>query len=1546
MATPSFNNVVIARAAAALYGIQLGSYDMANAMTATTASGTDAVINAVYGRDYGTKSHAAVASMVVANLGITGALATEATAIVTNALDAAPKGAEGATIASLLNTFAGMTNDPNAAVKAAAIAFNTKIDAATTYAQSNVGNVAFGSPAPEQPIAGFTLGFDELNGTSGDNTFNARILDNSNTLQSGDIVHGGTGTDTLFADMGASQAFAVTPETDGVEVLKIRGQSRAGDSGDNNVADTSSYWSRVDIDAERMSGLTQIESNNSRADVIVEDVRIEGGQKTSSVTIAMVETDPGHVDFGVYFDQYSLRNQTSNTSSILLQVIDTVAAAAGKSPLLNSNYGAFTFTATDATGVPRVVTLGSKAIQDAQTYADMAAAFQIELDTAFGAGAATATVGDSYTVPNPDGGSATGQYIVLTTKSAVKFDTSPVGSGWLAEGTAPAKSNFYTNFQTGSTKSTSLVTSPIILDDVGRGSTGGDLVVGGLSVGDTSGSKGVQRFEIEVRDNSKLESINSTNNTLREVTIKNGATSSSSHAYVDTVVDAGNLTVNGASGANGANVTNGGEIDLFSTEKNVSLPGAKAQIESGFGFSDVRLIDGSAMTGMLSFSAQVTDASVAKYLNKVDIQAVPSGDNVRFDYLGGTNADTLYIDISGTAAASRNTIVAGREDFTFTALGNAGDDDITVMVASGKGGAQAWYNNQRMNKNITIDGGSGDDTINKPGSGDAKILGGTGNDTIYADNSGQLSLTSGSANGAGALYAADAKTALDTALATGTTAATTDAAKAATLLGALHALDLVVPAAMTNTFTAMPNKGQVEAAILAAVGATTVPTTVGGPVGLTLEQQIALEAAYGTYTAPRTIVEPTTFNGARTLTGGTAANAADPVGASEFAAGNALLASYVTAAEAARVAAAAADANSTTLRNGLIATGQTVFDANLAVNNPDADLVDGFPLGTAVKLATLNAVKAALVTNASDTAVLSALNAALKVDSGNALYATLAGMTNLADATALTATEAAAMAAALAAPVNAALIADTTARTTLTNAVTAYNTAVAANAANAVVNATAIKAATTAALTGANTAVTTANKELAAVTTLKALLTVGVTDADFNVAVSNAATANGISAGDAAALNAIAALANTALLDTSPEKWHVDEILAEAAYTKQLVVDAAVAKAAALKAVNDQATVDLAKVTAAAAEGTIATSSTDKAVFVVNTANQLADTSDVSGVGYVLTVNDERNFGDLKSDANNSYKLYNGTVTVTFKGIAVTVPVQGDAATFTTNDLQINQAIKTAVNAPGSVMSKLLAVADGPANTLIFNSLIDGKMVDGNLTVTLATPKSTSGLDLAAAAKAYATDPIESSVLAVMAASKATFDTKGDYTARLAESGVNGTSADTYASGAASTTTSDNTITGGDGDDVIVLGTTVGVSELLSSNDTVVFAPGFGNDTIVNFKVGSLTTGGDKLNLSALGGNVFTSAFNVDKSVTVATESAANDTAAEVAALFTDAGSAAATHVYLAVDSTTNIAKVYTVTDAAGTTAPTAVAVGTIDLADSVWLSLTAENFV
>ena len=330
----------------------------------------------------------------------------------------------------------------------------------------------------------------------------------------------------------------------------------------------------------------------------------------------------------------------------------------------------------------------------------------------------------------------------------------------------------------------------------------------------------------------------------------------------------------------------------------------------------------------------------------------------------------------------------------------------------------------------------------------------------------------------------------------------------------------------------------------------------------------------------------------------------------------------------------------------------------------------------------------------------------------------------------------------------------------------------------------------------------------------------------------------------------------------------------------------------------------------------------------------------------MLAENDERNVSDLKSDANNSYNLFNTTVSVTFKGIVATANVPNTG--YKTSDLQVNQGIKDAIN-NNAVLSKLIVATDGPANTLVITSLIDGQLTLDNLSIAINLPLVTalSSVDVAAAAPIYglAAGATAADVLAAMVAAKTAFDTKGDYVDQWAETGAFAGNANIR--GAASTTPSDNTINPGTGNDVIVLGTTVGSDAMLSSNDTVVYSPDFGNDTIVHFKVGSLAAGGDILNLSGLGGGALTTAFNVNKSTNVATEAAAvNGTAALVAGLYVDSATAQ-THVYLAVDTTTNIAKVYQVVDAAGvgTGSVSATLAGTIDLADTLWADLTAVNF-
>ena len=716
----------------------------------------------------------------------------------------------------------------DAVLSAAAAPFKAKLalaDASTSTSKdlAALSVVVNGSaPAPITTFNFTTLAGETLTGTASDDIFNARILDNANTAQSGDKIDGGAGNDRMNLDIGNSQNFSITLESTGVEQVAVRAQAVGVDTSNNNISNNLTPLSKTNpgqisstLDAQRMVGVTQWESNNSRGDVIIEDVRIASGNATKTVTIAMVETDPGNVDFAVYFNQLSLRNTSSGTGTLNVFLMDTAAAndpLTAATPLLNQNFNSYTFFnngvrivlgGTVANGASAGAAAAGVLIDNAQTYAQLAAAFTEALKFANVGGsvsstpagnqvvvgvavqdlssAVTATLSAPQNLTTAAAASTTsasvaasflnltGQILVLTASNSVAISnqTNTPGQaqgGWAAAGTAPSTGAIVQTFNSGSTTSGELVTSKIILDDVGMGSTGGDLVVGGMSVGETSDSRGVERFEIEVRDNSRLQTINGTNNALREVTIVNGvtdnvnrttATSTTDSAYRVVTANAGDLTVNGnANTATSTTAINTGSDTILKgvNSGNTTINGYAADHHAGFGFTDVRLIDASAMAGNLAFRAQITTDSIAKYITRVDTAANPASDvagtgNVNFNvaganfiYTGGAGNDTMVVAIDGNAAGSRSSLKSGQSDFTFNVAGGAGNDTITVTVVGGtlnQGGLQNWAANQDLNNNITISGGAGNDTIRTPGAGDVIIDGGDGNDTVYTDNTGR-----------------------------------------------------------------------------------------------------------------------------------------------------------------------------------------------------------------------------------------------------------------------------------------------------------------------------------------------------------------------------------------------------------------------------------------------------------------------------------------------------------------------------------------------------------------------------------------------------------------------------------------------------------------------------------------------------------------------------------------------------------------------------------------------------------------------------------------
>lgn len=248
-------------------------------------------------------------------------------------------------------------------------------------------------------------------------------------------------------------------------------------------------------------------------------------------------------------------------------------------------------------------------------------------------------------------------------------------------------------------------------------------------------------------------------------------------------------------------------------------------------------------------------------------------------------------------------------------------------------------------------------------------------------------------------------------------------------------------------------------------------------------------------------------------------------------------------------------------------------------------------------------------------------------------------------------------------------------------------------------------------------------------------------------------------------------------------------------------------------------------------------------IWVLNTQDQAAAAA--TGV---------RQLDDLQSSVINEYaSIYKSTIAVSFKQADGTytskkVEVPTDDK-YKVTDLHINQAIKEAINTD-SVLSNLLVAEDGPGGTLVVSTLIDGlRTAAADLTIDWKAPAAGT-LNASDVASYNAAHPkatvanaaaLEALSLANVNTAKATSFTT-DYTAAYAASTVVEYDPSTGGvilvnaeyKGSDSAFASDNIITGGAGNDVIVLGTNK------DSNDTVKYE-GFGNgkDTIVNFTAGA-----------------------------------------------------------------------------------------------------------
>ncbi|MBS7777093.1 hypothetical protein [Acidovorax sp. CCYZU-2555] len=628
----------------------------------------------------------------------------------------------------------------------AAKAWNQEVLTAYNYSTNPANNASQVGEGANSTTFSLTTGWDSLTGTAASDVFVARVVQNANgeqtnQLATGDQINGGAGNDTLQAKvisasaLNAGPAMGITPETVDVENVEITALTTSNVRGADEI---------VDLNAQFMLGLDSVASVQSNASLVISNLTTltDSGvyaerRNTEDVTIRMDHTGNGDAvtkesDLEVYFDQdYLVSGQTSNSSAFFF-LLDEKAELARLNgdltvPRLREiNVDGLRFTVTINGVTSEIITLNDRAAwlaDQMDTHETFIASLQDELAALIAAG--TLPEGTTLTL-NPamadatflDDGSQSGDIPAIVLNVPDASVVTPVGFAQVED--ALGNYDVYGDFNNIAESNVLPVTSTIELEKVGRGSDGGDLTVGGMSTNGQnvwnsgSGSKGIEQFNITVSGDetqfSKLASLQSTNNTLAIVNVASAAGS------------AADLTI-GNSHTSGVVVNAAGfSDDDKTTFKNGAL-------------KDVRVFNAASFQNDLELHAHISDESVAKYMDLTDDAASPAADNADFAYTFAGGNDLLNLNISKTNLAQSGT--TNREDFHFEANMGAGNDKVQVQIGDGVGTlADAWFINSDLNKNLAINTGEGDDTVETFGAGTWTVNLGAGNDVIYSDNSG------------------------------------------------------------------------------------------------------------------------------------------------------------------------------------------------------------------------------------------------------------------------------------------------------------------------------------------------------------------------------------------------------------------------------------------------------------------------------------------------------------------------------------------------------------------------------------------------------------------------------------------------------------------------------------------------------------------------------------------------------------------------------------------------------------------------------------------
>ncbi len=285
----STNGTVLARLAGALYNTQ-----MSNATYKEVASlDPSALADVLYARDFSASTDAAVATILVTNLGL--ASVTGLDNWVAAQLTAAGSH-KGAKVVELLNGFANMTAD--ATYGAYATAFNAKVDAALAVSQTTDSKSGAFATAGAVTGATFTLtaGIESVVGTGADDVINASAV-NAVTgaaltnLNVGDKIDGGAGRDTLNITSTAdnNKVLPAAGDIKNVEVINITGA--------NNLGTTTTATAAASAGAKQVQVLDigNLSLEAEQQTVNFGDIKVDaaGTLTVAGVTVTLAAADTG-----------------------------------------------------------------------------------------------------------------------------------------------------------------------------------------------------------------------------------------------------------------------------------------------------------------------------------------------------------------------------------------------------------------------------------------------------------------------------------------------------------------------------------------------------------------------------------------------------------------------------------------------------------------------------------------------------------------------------------------------------------------------------------------------------------------------------------------------------------------------------------------------------------------------------------------------------------------------------------------------------------------------------------------------------------------------------------------------------------------------------------------------------------------------------------------------------------------------------------------------------------------------------------------------------